>query len=81
MGGEDKNLSHQAPATPACGDTFMVLQENPEGFGGGISPSLLTARAQSAMANCTLQVSPALQFHVKKSPSLPWEHHQAVLSS
>lgn len=55
----------------STGGIFMALQENPEGFGGGISSSLLTAKLQSAVANCTFQVSPTLQFHVKNCHPCP----------
>lgn len=65
VGCEYKNLSHEAPATPARDDIFMALQEDPEGFRRGISSSLLAAELQSAVPNCTLQGSPTLQFHVR----------------
>lgn len=55
----------------STGGIFMALQENPEGFGGGISSFLLTAKLQSAVANCTFQVSPTLQFHVKNCHPCP----------
>lgn len=72
VAGEDK-ICHIKICTcnTSTGGIFMALQENPEGFGGGISSSLLTAKLQSAVANCTFQVSPTLQFHVKNCHPCP----------